>query len=348
MPRYFLREDDRIPIARRPLRAELSITGEPDAVRLVALRDRRPDPTVRVVRPGVLILRQIDGPVVLRVEPAGGRLTIPFTTVVTVRLITEERGVEPDEVTVAALDLSGLPGRDVVAIDVDRDQLVVSAIDVVEDVPLGPLASLARSASRAVLNVDHVEDREAVNVVIAVDLSTSMAHLMSEGSVTAAVDVIAGVAQVIGEGKELGVCLLGDRQDWLPAVRVEEIAAATGRAIEETGYGCGFSAVPAALRSAPRENTVMYVLTDGVPGDARELSSSRRGGGDVRHVVVIGDETGSLPHDPPSTRFPSPPRGKEATATLLERPERLTPVVAALLSGCFGPGSAFADRTGSR
>lgn len=350
MPNYILDDHDRIPIARRPLRVEVAAEGVAGAVALVARRGQAEDRSVLHPRPGVMILPRIDERTVVRVEPSGVQGVFPDGTVVTIRLITDEmRDTEPDVVTVQSMDVSGLAYRDLAAVDVDADRLVVSALNAVVDVVLGELAAAARSAARAVLGVDRVTDADAVHLVVGVDVSTSMAAAIAEGSVAAMIDVVAGLSHVVGFGRRLSVCLLGDRPTWLPDVPVTELAASTAQAITATGLGCGFHAAPPELRGAPRESTVMYVVTDGMPADVEELrriGRPRRSGelGDVRHVVTIGHEGARLPGDPPATRFVPPPPGQDATAHLLGAPLTLAELISGLLVGCFPEGSDAAAR----
>lgn len=322
--------DRRTTIDRRPV--TVAVTGlPPGGFRLVVLDGSREAFGVIRPRPGVVVLPRVEQALTIRLLPdrsgefaAGAALAVRVTTEPT----PDSAG---DDVLVQSVDVSGLPMRDVLVIDVlDPWRLSVTANQVVRDEPLGPLASAARAAART-----HLRDGapDPVHVLIAVDTSASMAAALGWGSVEAVVDVLAGISQVIGHDSEPTVCLLSESTIRLPAAPVRGLAAATRSTMYQTGPGCGFRSAPPDLPVRPP--SVTYVVTDAVPADVAAL---RAAGGhtDVRHLVLLADGGEPAPPDAdglPITRVRPPARGTDTSARLLADQPELAALVGSLLTG---------------
>ena len=330
-----LEGDGQATIDRRPV--TVAVTGlPPSAFRLLVMDGQHEAPGVIRQRPGVIVLpravvEQLRRPLTIRLLPeragefaAGAALTVRVTTEPTF----DSAG---DDVLVQAVDVSGLPVRDVIEIGaLDRATLSVKANKVVRDEQLGPLASAARAAARA-----HLRDAapDPVNILIAVDTSASMAYPLSWLSVDAVVDVLAGMSQVIGQDRELAVCLLAGGVVRLEPVPVRELAAETRGAIQRVRPGCGFRSAPSGLPVRPP--SVTYVVTDAVPADVASLAAAG-GPEDRRHLVLLAD--GGEPEPPEAARLPvtrvRPATGGVDTPTrMLNTPPELAALVGSLLTG---------------
>ncbi len=333
---------NRTTVDRRPV--TVTVSGLPSAEVRITTGD--PDPGgARVMhpRPAVMVLSQVGRRTVVRVTPGPGRSVFPERSVLTVRLTTEPTGdFAGDDVVVQAVEVSGRAFRDIVAVDVeDEHRLSVSAIDAVVDVPLDELAAAARAAARVRLGVDRTA--EAVNIMVAVDMSASMGWAFGRGAARAALQVVAGLSQVIGWDAELDVVLLVDRPTRLAAVPPRELAAATTAMIDQTGLGCGFRSTPADLPVRPP--AITYVLTDAVPPD---LAAARRAHrpGDARHLVLVADPDGPAPAPVdglPVTSLPMPPDGVDAVEHLLRNNGELPRLVDSMLADVVAD-----SRTGDR
>jgi hypothetical protein len=334
---YILDDDDRALIGRRLVTA--AVTGRdtagallPEGAVLLAARlGDAPAPAAVATRPGVLVLRRVDDDdeVVLQVRPGAG-IHFPEGTVLHLDLRTTRTADADEEVVVLRdVDVSGLGARDLVAVAAhDADRLRVTARGTVPNPRLGPLAGLARAAARHRLGVERTA--EAVDLTVAVDLSASMAPVIGDGSVAAVVDVVVGLAQVVGFGRSLGVRLLGERPVDVEPVAPTALAAVTTTAISRAGLGCGFRSVPDGVLDSP--GSVTYVVTDGVPADVAALRAAHRRG-ERRHLVIV--TPARLPPaaaDLGATVVAPPPPGTDAAAHLVRAPRELADLVASLLA----------------
>lgn len=345
MRTYILNDHDRASIARLPLRVSAATQARSDSVVLTSRCGELTDPSAIRPAPLLMILPTVAERTLIRVEPRNGLGVFPEGTVVSITLQTDALGADVDTVHIHAVDVSGLTHRDLAAVDVESDRrLGVSALNAVEDVVLPELAAAARGEARAALEVDRVPDGYAVNLVIGIDTSASMAPAIAEGSVGAVLDVMTGLSHVIGWNKRFDVCLLADRPRWLPDVTADELASTATREIVAVGLGCGFRSTPPELMHPHGQRTVTYVVTDGPPPDHDELAAVHRGDGDVRHVVMIGGSGRTGPQDLPRTRLDPPPPGSPAVGYLLGSRRVLAELVTSLLAGCFPAGSEAAGR----
>ena len=109
----------------------------------------------------------------------------------------------------------------------------------------------------------------------------SMSPLIDDGSVREIVDLLTGVAAVIGRREELHVNLIGHT---VTPVRVSELRSAADEvqaALDSAGLGIGFRST-AVDRSGWSEPTLVYTVTDGIPADDVGGSST-----DVRRRPII-------------------------------------------------------------
>lgn len=334
MRTYMLQGHDRVVIGRSALRLTISTQMPSDDVVLTARRGGGPDRSA--IRParGLMILPSVVDRTVVLVEPRAGLAMFPPGTVVSLTLQSDPPGPDADTVLVHAVDVSGSTQRELALVEVAGPGLAVSAVDAQADVDLPELAAAARSEARRWLGRDRVPDGAGVDLVVGIDTSASMAPALADGSVGAALEILAGLWHVVGRDRRFEICLTGDRPCWLPETPVETLAATTTAEIMQGGLGCGFrSAAPELERNHPRR-AVTYVVTDGPPADAPALAAAQREQS-VRHLFMLGARTtGNVP-GLASTWLGPPLGGASAAAHLMQSRRELADVVSSLLVGCL-------------
>jgi hypothetical protein len=332
---YILDDNDRVTISRRPLTVTVSgrdATGAPLAegrVLLEAWTCDAPAPAALHPRPSTLVLPRVDEPVVIRVVPGQGHRQFPAGVILDVTLRTERTRYTDEEVVVVRdVEVSGF-FRELLGVEaLDAARLSVTAIDKVTDPAIPPLAQAARAAARYRLGVERAA--RAHDILVAVDMSSSMSPRFDDGTVVALVDVVVGLSQVVGHGRSLGVVLLGDRSVPVRSAGPLELAQDTRRAIHGTGLGCGFRSVPREPR-VDRE-TIVYVVTDAVPVDIAALRAARQRG-ENRCLVVAGrGRTSRAAADVPTTVLRPPPPQVDASTHLQNTPDVLNGVVDSMLA----------------
>ncbi|WP_433799557.1 hypothetical protein [Actinomycetospora sp. CA-084318] len=306
-------------IPRGPVTATVIVMGQGDEDVVLTAHAIDAGTTVRSPRPTTVQLIDITGHVELGVEPRAGGVFAPGTL-----LLLTLRGTEGTEVRLPELDVAGRGPRTLVAIDVcDERTLAVAAVNPRGERPLPPLAAAARSEGRARLGVDQTE--QTVHLAVLVDLSASMRLALADGRVAAALDVIAGLSHVIGEGRELTAWLGLAEPIAVPASEARLLAGATVEEAARHGSGIGFRAAP--RRSLAASPSVTYIVTDGVPADLADLPIS---GPDTHHLVLTGDGF-AAPAGLPASTLPAT-GGRSAVDHLLTTPGALAELVASMLA----------------
>jgi hypothetical protein len=277
----------------------------------------------------IIVLRDVAEETVVRVRPSAATGTFDDGT--KVRLTVRVDGPsERYDIDVQPVDVSALPLRDLVSVRPDGDGLTVTALDADPELPVPPLAVRARQEARRLLGYDRVRDDQAVRMAIGVDVSASMAHRVADRSVAAAVDVLVGLWQVVGDVTELPhVCLLGERETWLPATKPLELTQVVADRIRDHGFELGSrSRLPEPPGPGRTRASARFVITDGVPAD---FDPSGRG---PVHLVVVGG--GVAPDEVAGgvAVLPAPAPGQDAADRILAAPADLSAVVGTLLRQC--------------
>jgi hypothetical protein len=324
---YILTNNDCVPFPRRTITVTV-VGGQPGQITLSARCGQRVGKNAGG-NPGVMDLPKIAGHTVIRIEPRNGGL-FPDGTIVSLELRTSgAEGGEPDVAMVCDVEVSGLPFRDLVAIDAPGtgEALSVTALKAVKDPHVGPLAKKARAAARAHLGTDRI--RDAVHVLVAVDMSVSMVAALEDGSIGAALEIIAGLSQVIDADRVPEVFLLAEKQDRLPTVEIKDVAESAVREIGRRGLGCGFQSTPPELPVPP--NSLTYVITDAVPADVTVMAGAHQTR-TARHLLVVNGVE-DRPTSLPMTLLSAPPPGADVAEHLLKHYGDLSRLVASMLAG---------------
>jgi hypothetical protein len=344
MPTHLLDGTTPVRLPRGPLAVQVRTTGSP------ARLDAHGETETPVLRPAshLVILPRLTGPVVLRVTPSADAVFGPGSSVALALGIEGSRADDPEQAQLPAIDLTGLPHRDLLLVEPREDGLWVRVTAPIDDETLPGLLGLARAATRRVLGVDRVPPRDAVRLVVSLDASASGRVLASSGATAAVTQVLLGMSRVLASEPPRFAVVAGDDLTWVPPTTdLPGMAHACVEAVVAAPPTIGFRAAHPELRAAAGEHDVVTcVVTDGVPADIADLAARGPADGAGPHLVVVGDaapspeETGAV-----STTNVRAVDGEPLADRLSRSPAALDAVVRDLLRGCLHPDSAFAART---
>lgn len=174
-------------------RVSISISGPVEGATLYA--DATDQQKLVQVNPQAILAPAITEQVTVRVEP-NDTATFDHGTIVHLTIRCGSRAEsDPVQVRFDPINVSGCGTMELVSLTPRRGRVAV-ALRAVPDVPLSPLASMARTAARRSAG-SHRSPRGG-SLSIAVDASASMKRAFDDGSVVAAVDAVIGVANTVG------------------------------------------------------------------------------------------------------------------------------------------------------
>lgn len=286
MPGYVLDGAGLVELPRQPLAVTVTALDLPVAVRATTAGGA-PAPGALYPRPGFMVLPHVDGEVVVVARPHVEGTAFPQGTVLQATIgVDSSRSADPDRAELTPLDVSGLHHVELATVTLAGDRLAVAARKTAVDVPLTELGARARSAARGVLGVDRLPESRRVDVEVDIDTTMSMLPLIDDGSVHDVVDLLTGVAAVIGNREELRVNLIGRSVTTLPAAELRTVAAQVQHSLQSAGLGIGFRSaeVDRSGRSGP---TLVFTVTDAVPADHAATGVP---GVRLRPVILSADE----------------------------------------------------------
>ncbi|MFD6858145.1 hypothetical protein ACFWCF_12515 [Rhodococcus sp. NPDC060090] len=293
MPGYVLDGAGRVELPRQPLAVTVTALDVPVTVRAITT-DGVDAPSVLYPKPGFVVLPRVDSEVVVVATP-GNDLGFPQGTVLQATVaVDSSHSLDPDRAELTPLDVSGLHHVELATIAPAGQRLAVAARKTAVDVPLTDLGARARSAARGALGVDRLPENRQVRVEVDVDTTMSMLPLIEDGSIRDVVDLLTGVAAVIGRREELHVNLIGRGATTLPIVELRTAATQVQTSLDSAGLGIGFRSA-AVDRSHYTEPTLVFIVTDGVPADHTATVAGVR-----RRPIVLqsGEANGSLLGNP--------------------------------------------------
>ena len=291
--------------------------------------------------PSVVVIPSLPGPVRLRVAPEGGGA---FAAGAAVGLtLVALRGGADDEIRQPEVDVAGLTQRDLVVLEPAARGIAVAAI--AGEVALEELAGRARAAAREILGVERVPAEHSLDVTIAIDGSASMGTEQAAAARGAVLDVLDGLATTIGRpNRPVRVVVAAEGLHWIDGASAGGIAAAVEARIATLPPVLGAALGSPDLRTRfPEENSMTYVVTDGMPGDIARVAEDNEVEGEARHLVLLAapPSTSQGAIDVPVTWVGT---GTALRDRLLVDGEALRHLVRALLDGCFVPGTPLAER----
>lgn len=350
MPTYVLESNTPTRISAGPVRLQVHASDATGPVTLTAATDGTAT-LGTLSRPGVIVIPRLTGLTGVSASPQSSR-AFPDGSIIDVTIDIEgPPSVDPERI-VLKLDVSGLAERQLVTLE-PKDGLTVvfhRGSDGGRKTLTG-LAKTAQIATREVLGVEAVDPTSSIHAAIVVDRSASMLELTKDGSVRALVDVLIGVSAVVSPGRSITAALVGQSVSWVESSSVESLGEGVTRAQQETPLSIGFrSAHSDLLGTRPDENTVTWLLTDGLPSDLNELRLANEVQGEARHLVLFADGQAIHIQDEvgvPSTLVPPVPGDEGVAGRLALDSSALHRLIKSLLAGCFVPGTDYAKRVAS-
>lgn len=273
MPTYVLEGGSSVTLPAKPL--TLRVQGHRQAdIRLEAWRDGAADPSAISPMPGMLVLPRVTASTEVRVVPAGTRTFGSGTVVALSAAIELHADADPERAVLHGVDLSGLAERELLRVDPAGAEIRLTALGVVADTPLPPLAARARDLARELLGVERLPAAEATDLHISVDASASMRALVVDGSVAAAADVVIGVSRVTSTDRQVSAAV-GSERSWI--VESESVAGlprAVHDALAQAPLLTGFRCRGGWFPSADATRTTLCVVSDGVPANLPQSTAA--------------------------------------------------------------------------
>lgn len=328
MVTYILDGKSTAQLPRRPLVVAMSVMGRAGVATLEARRDGAIDPTVIIHSAEMLILPLVERETLLVAVPSGGAATFPAGTTVHVSVaVDSSRDPDPDRAQLTPRDVSGLSYIELATVAPDGDHIVVATRLEVAEIELGALASRARIAARSVLGVDQAASGQQRLVDIRVDTSASMLPSVSDGTVRAIIDILAGISTVISPERSPVVSIVGSRSTPVALVDADQLAGAVHAQLLSAQFGVGFGA--RGTFDGVQPESLVVLVTDSVA--AVQLSPER-----VECVAVVASPSrGALAGAPGAVVTPAPD-GSDTSQYLLDNPLEIDEVVRGILGGRRG------------
>jgi hypothetical protein len=350
MPTYMLDGTDKVRFPQRPLTVTLRVDGGQSVARLTVRRDGQ-EIIPAVTRPDLIVLSNVEGRIVVSAVPVQNDY-FPLNTVVNLTVVVEDRAsFDPERAVLVPVDVSGLGRRELITIDSHEGALDLKAVQSSTYENLSPLANSARGVARELLEVHCVAQEPAFNVSLAVDGSRSAVPLREDGTFQALVEVITGVAQVVGYGGTIRTIVVDDTTTLLPDCDLAMLPAALmdalGERIPSTGFRIAGGTIEAAAGTHEFEQ-LLYVLTDAMPADIEDREDWEYSSGTRRHVVAATSPAAwQLLHGETRHTVIEPGSAEESLESrLLTDRGALQELVKSLLQACFEENSVMSRKVG--
>ncbi|WP_396909625.1 hypothetical protein [Mycolicibacterium sp.] len=277
----------------------------------------------------MLIVPRVDEEIVIFAIPDDGRERFGSDTTLHVSIGLDSVGdPDSDVAQLAPRDVSGLTTIDLASIaPAGDDQVVITTRLIQSDAALPPLAARARVACRGVLGVDRLPPGQQTTMGCVVDPSAALAARVNDGTVAAAMDVIAGIAAVISGPSPVSVMLADDRHTVVGAGPSSELGTQTRAALTTTGYGVGADLQAATDAVDPSVGLVVLITASAGP------TVRRPDGAALARLVLSGSAAAT--HHPGfcGAVWPPVPHGGDIVGYLASTPRALD----TLVSGLVGP-----------
>lgn len=332
MATYLLEGTASARISRPPLLIRLSVHGNQEGVRLVARLEGSLSeaPGVRRHNSTMLILPRVEEQIVIAAVPAGGRERFDSNTTVHVTIGPDSANdPDADVAKLAARDVSGLKAIELASVapaGIDEIEVTTRLID--SDVALPPLAARARVACRGVLGLDRLPPADQLVVTCVVDPSASMGPLVDDGSVSAAIDIVAGVAAVVAGPQPVKAVLADDHRTVVAGGPAAGLVSRVREALSTNGFGVGADINDTIIGvSSAGGLTVAVTDTAGAPPP---------GPGASTRLVLSASRTALSYPGFVGAVCPPPPPGQDLTAFLTSAPQLLDDIVAGIVAPIRG------------
>jgi hypothetical protein len=260
--------------------------------------------------------------------------------------VEDRASLDPQRAVLGPIDVSGLDRKDLISVERIGDTLSLRAAHHQEDADLGQLGNAARVATREVLGVQWLDAEAAFNIMLAVDGTGSAVDMVQEGSVNAMAQVLTGIAQVIAGGNQMRAAVVDGNVHPVPPHDLASLPAGVVAAHQARIPSSGFrSAFPPLENPGHGAGTIVYLLTDSLPADIRDLEQLGEPD-ETRHIIAItpmaawqllGGTTVSHTVVEPVLE------GEDLESRLIGEPHALRGLVKSLLQPCLTPRSEFLE-----
>lgn len=313
-------------LPRRPLTVTLTIDGNPASrAALVAKLSDGSDAPVRRHSAGMLIIPRVDDDIVITAVPDQGRDRFDPNTVLHIEIRLDSADPNSDRAQLSPREVSGLASIELAVLTPDAtDQITVTTRLQAVDAPLPLVAARARVDCRGAIGVDQLPVGKQVSLSCVIDASVSMAARQRDGSLAAAIDIVAGIAAVISGSTPVHVVVANDRPTALPAVSGAELSGHAIAHIADSGYGVG-AGVDAAVQHAATASGLTIVITD-APAPALHAP------GAVSRLVLTKSSSAQRYPGFTGAVCPPPPSGTAAAEFLGANPHVISTVVIDLVA----------------
>lgn len=266
-------------------RMSISISGPVEGATLYA--DTTDQQDLLQVNPHAILAPAISEPLTVRVEP-NDTATFGHGTIVHLTIRCGSRAEsDPVQVRFDPINVSGCGTMELICLTPLRDSISV-ALRAVPDVPLSPLASMARTAARR--SAASHRSSQGGSLSIAVDTSGSMKRAFDDGSVAAAIDAVIGVANTVGI-RAVTAMLVGAR-----CVPIEAATAELAQVVAQTpvrwSAGARWSLLSDTERTLVITDSMNFVRSQQFPVVAVSCDPQSPATGPVLHVPPDGMDTG--------------------------------------------------------
>ncbi|MDR7083602.1 hypothetical protein J2X01_002897 [Arthrobacter ginsengisoli] len=276
-----------------------------------------------------------------------GQERFPSPTVLHLAVSVEDNAsLDPQRAVLVPIDVSGLERKDLISVERVGENLILRVAHHQEDADLGPLGNAARVATREVLGLQWLDEAAAFNVMVALDGSGSAVNLVRDGTVSALVQVLTGIAQVIAGGDQVRAAVVDGSVHPVPPHDLASLPAGVVAAHQALVPSSSFrSAFPRPENLSPAAGTIVYLLTDSLPADIQELEILGEPG-EVRHIIAVTPEAAwqLLGGTSVSHTVVEPARsGANLESHLLGEPHVLRGLVRSLLQPCLSASSELLE-----
>lgn len=348
MPTYMLDGTDKVRFPQRPL--TVTLRGQGEQVARLAVQREGEELVPAVQRPDLIVLSRIEGKIIVSVVPVGQE-SFPPNTVVNLAIVVEDRtSFDPERAVLVPVDVSGLGPRDLVSIENIGAALELEASENYEHEDLSPLANAARVITRELWEI-HGIGQPAFNVLLALDGSSSAMGLRDDGTFQALAEVVTGIVQVIGVGGRFRAAIVDETSTLLPESDLATIPTALMKSLRDRIPTTGFRVSTAQLElHIPNAEQIVYVMTDSVPTDIRQLENWESSSGTQWHIIAATSPSvwqllnGTTQH----TVIEPGNDAQSLESRLLAEPSHLRELVRSLMQACFNLNSQITDKVDNR
>lgn len=269
MPVYVLNPGGEVKLLRQPVRCVVMLPREAGgAARVTALSGGTVAQHVIQERAESVVIPTVDAEITIQVAPPAGFESFPAGSIAQLSLLGMGQSADPERLNLTSTDLSGLGAVELVRLSPAEHHLTVRPAAVSKLQQLTPLGDAARMITAELLGTNSIADEHATAFAVALDTSASFRRCVDSGAARAAVDILSGVASILGEREQLTFLMPNQR----PVV-ADDLATA-GQQVEQliAAQPLGTLFETAHLTESitslsPATRITAFVLSDSVPSD---------------------------------------------------------------------------------